>query len=246
MAKKIEKQKGSVSTIKVTVERPKVPKRSAPGNPQKLNRGNQHAKKDEHGCTEKERAFVEFYTMTWNLSEAVRNAGFECINPGSYGGELMKKPHIKEFVETRRKEFRERNEDIRDRLTAALEESAFSDYSKYVTLEEQVKKVRGKDVTIVVPVINVKKIMEDGNGKIINSIKVGKFNTIEIKLDDRMAAREMLARHIGYNEVDNAQKRSSAVEIYMPDNGRGDVILPKPGEIRTESDEPGGYGKDMK
>jgi hypothetical protein len=37
---------------------------------------------------------------------------------------------------------------------------------------------------------------------------------------NKIAALEMLARHFGFYELDNSQKTSAGVGIYLPDNGR--------------------------
>ncbi len=216
-----KKQKGPVSpSIKVTADKPKPPKRRAPGFPKTLIAGNQHSEKNEHGCNDREARFVEYYTLSWNKGEAVRNAGYDCINTTSYANQLLDKPHIKALVDKARAEFREKTSDIRDQLTAALVESAFYDASKYIKLVQKTE--RGK--TVIVPEFQTTDALENGAGRLISTIKIGRNHTVEIKLDNKEQARELLAKHIGYLEMDNLQKKSNDVAIYIPDNSRGDVV----------------------
>lgn len=217
-----KKEKGLLSPITVIADKPKKPGgKNAPGNPEKLNRGNPHSKKNELGLTELEQRFVEYYTLSWNKAEAIRNAGYQCINATSYANELLKKPAILAYVEEKRAEFRDSMKDVRDQLTHALMESAFYDASEYIEVIE----VEGRNkVKMRVPQFKTVQALEEGAGKLIQSIKIGRDHRVELKLDDKHQARELLAKHIGYLEIDNIQKRSNAVEVYLPDNGRGDVI----------------------
>lgn len=208
--------------IAITVKKPRAPRKFAPGNPETLIPGAGLKDRDENGCTPLEARFVEFYCLSWNKSDAVRNAGFKTNNAASYATDLLKKDYIKKVVEAKRKEFREEVKDIRDQLTAALVESAFYDASKYIKLVKHKDARTGK--TVIVPEFQTTDALERGAGRLITSIKIGRNNTVEIKLDDKVAARELLARHIGYNEIDNMQKKQDAVQIYVPDNNRGDVI----------------------
>lgn len=221
-------QKGFGSAVKITLDKPKITakekgKKVAPGNPEKLNRGNRYHKRDVNGCSDREALFVEYLTIHWNKGKAVLQAGFECVNSTSYANELLGRPHIKTLVEKRRKEFRDQTHEIRDQLTSSLSKSAFYDYNDFFTVEEVPV---GASKTKTKMVVRLKPgAMERGAGELINSVKIGQNGSIEFKLDDKNHARQLLAEHIGYKELDNLQKRSdNSVGIYIPDNGRGDVV----------------------
>lgn len=219
-----KKEKGTLSSpVKITVEKPKVKKR-APGNPGLLNKGTgRHSKKDANGCTDLEARFVQFYLVSWSKAEAVRLAGYDSTNPSSLGYELLQKPHIKLLVDQHKKEFADDMKEMKVRLAKSYAEVAFSDISDYIELVETIDKSGKKVIT---PQFKTTDALTKGAGKLIESIKIGRNMAVEIKLESKSDAKLQLARHIGFFEVDNNQQKSEAVQIYMPDNNRGDVYTP--------------------
>lgn len=217
-------KKGLSKVVKVTVVKPRKPRSIAPGNKDKLT-GNGRKKPadkiDGDGFTDLERRFVELYTISWHLSAAVRNAGYQVKNAASYGQELLERPHIKAYVDKHRKKFRDDTQNIRDRLTAALIETAFYDASEYLEQTPE-KDKKGKLTGRSVPTLKEGAVVEAG--RLIKKFKVGKDMKVELELDSREHARDMLAKHIDYFNLDNKSKATPGAVVYLPDNGRGDVI----------------------
>lgn len=218
-----KKQKGLVSISVNKKPIVKTPKK-APGNSGNLQRGNQHTKKLANGCTEREDKFVQLYISTWCVADAVRGAGYDVKNATSYGNELMKKPHIAKLIQDGRDEFSNSVADLKNRLVQAYTEVAFSNMNDYVELVEEKNPRTGK--MEVVPRFKTTSALANGAGKLIESIEIGKDFRVKLKLESKSDARLQLAKYTGeFFEVDNRQKQAdNSVGIYLPDNGRGDVV----------------------
>ena len=58
-------------------------------------------KQDKVKLNERQKAFVDYYIQTGNLSESVRKAGYTSKNPGAHRIELLKNPKIRTAVDKR-------------------------------------------------------------------------------------------------------------------------------------------------
>ena len=217
-----KKQKGLVSVVKK--ESIAKPPKKAPGNTKNLQRGNRHSKKLPNGCTEREDKFVQAYCATWCVADSVRMAGYDVQNATSYGNELMKKPHIALLIEQGRKDYANTIIDLRNRLVQSYIDVAFSDISTYMEMVKEKNPKTGKFE--VVPKFKTTDALTNGAGKLIESIEVGKDFRVKLKLESKSDARLQLAKYTGeFFDRDNAQTKPNAtVGIYIPDNGRGDVV----------------------
>ena len=61
-------------------------------------------KQDKNKLNERQKAFVDYYIQTLNISEAVRRAGYNSQNPGAHGLLLLKNEKIKKAIENRLKQ----------------------------------------------------------------------------------------------------------------------------------------------
>ena len=58
-------------------------------------------KQDKSKLNERQKAFVDFYIQTSNLSESARKAGYSPKNAGATGIELLKNPKIQAAIQSR-------------------------------------------------------------------------------------------------------------------------------------------------
>jgi len=181
--------------------------------------------KNSEQLTDKQAAFCREYMLDKNATKAAIRAGYNERNAHGTGFKLLSHPAVKKELE------RLVNEDIADykithqMITNELAKIAFSDMNDFVTLVETGKGDSKVQTIEFKPTAATSK----GNGKIIKTLKIGRRG-IELELHSKGQALEMLAKHVGYFGVDNSQKSNGGVFIYVPDNGRGDVVAPPPEE----------------
>jgi len=162
-----------------------------------------------NGLTERQEKFAVEYCICFNKKEATIRAGYSKKSAATFGGELYNNPkirnRIKEILQEQRKEY-----DVTvERVQKEIARIAFADPSEllesfgqgmlsFKSLEEIPKRLR--------VAIKSFKVTKDG---------------ITVTFHEKTAALEMLAKHFGYFEEDNEQKRPQlGPAIYLPSNNR--------------------------
>lgn len=169
--------------------------------------------------TEREQAFVREFSLDFNGSRAAIAAGYSAKTAHSVAITLLSKPHISKAI----REFKTKMEEnvivTKQMITNELYRIAFADYTELMELVKSTDPKGGG--TFVIPQFKATALLAKGMGKLIKSMKIGRRG-VEVTIHSKEHALEMLAKHIGYFEADNDQKRPSSIQVYIPDNGRGD------------------------
>lgn len=163
--------------------------------------------------TVKERKFVENYTICGNGTKAAKAAGYSEESAYSIASENLRKPHIKTAITYLEDCNKEHYKGTHAQITAQLLEVLDGDITDFLEITGE-----GKAQTISFKPETFKK---RGKGKLIESISIDPRGRITVKMESKSAAREMLAKHVGFYEADNKQKTPEGVHVYLPDNGRG-------------------------
>lgn len=144
--------------------------------------------------TEKQKLFVQEYLVDLNATQAANRAGYK--NP-EIGRQLITKNNVSAAISEAMQDRAERVEITQDRILRELAAVAFADASTYAqVVDKKVKDFAGKDVTIrAVEVLPTEKLTPKQRAALAG-IKEGK-NGIEVKLNDKMQALELLGRHLG-------------------------------------------------
>lgn len=186
-----------------------------------LMRGNNSVGNRNFGAAERERRFVEEFVLDFNASRACKAAGYSERTANSQSLKLLAKPHIIKAI----KEFNERaTENIivtKQMITNELHRIAFADYTELIEMVEQSD---GKGGKFIVPQFKATAMIAKGLGKLIKSMKIGRRG-VEVTIHSKEHALEMLAKHIDYFNADNTSKAVSGVQVYIPDNNRGDTNI---------------------
>ena len=137
--------------------------------------------------TEKQKIFADEYLIDLNATRAYRVAypnvkkdETAAVN----GSKMLRNTKVAKYIQDRMEERQERTEVTQDRVVQELAASAFAKATDYV-------EIRGGRV-----VIKDTSQLEDNQIRAIAGIKEG-ANGIEIKLNDKEKALELLGRHLG-------------------------------------------------
>lgn len=154
--------------------------------------------------TERQKRFCNEYLIDLNVTQAAIRAGYTSKYADKRAYELLDKPEIKEYLDKKMKAREQRTEITQDRVVNELAAIAFSNASDFFKVIDRKVTVGGnvvfddegnprtyKDVEFV----NTDNLSED-NKKVISSIKQGS-NGLEIKLNDKLKALELLGKHLG-------------------------------------------------
>lgn len=134
--------------------------------------------------TKKQKLFVEEYLIDLNATQAAIRAGYSEKRASEMGYQLLQKTTVSEEIQKRMKDRQQRTEITQDRVLQELEKIGFADVTDFVT-------IRGG-------MVQIKSTAEMPADKIgaIAGIKEG-ANGIEIKLNDKGKALELIGRHLG-------------------------------------------------
>lgn len=154
--------------------------------------------------SERHKRFCDEYLIDLNVTQAAIRAGYtpKYANKKVYA--LLDKPEIKEYLDKKMKDRENRTEITQDKVLKELAAIAFSNASDFFKVVDRTITAGGvpvfddegnprtyKDVEFV----NTDKLSED-NKKVISSVKQG-ANGLEIKLNDKLKALELVGRHLG-------------------------------------------------
>ena len=173
--------------------------------------------------TEKQKMFADEYLIDLNATRAYR-AAYPSVKKDEVaavnGSKLLRNTKIQEYISERMQERQLRTEVTQDMVVKELAAIAFSRATDYVTINAGT--VRIKDTTS----------LSEDQIRAIAGIKEG-VNGIEIKLNDKEKALELLGRHLGmWNDkldirapaIDDSIKEMEAYFEQLKESGSGPPV----------------------
>lgn len=155
----------------------------------------------------KQARFVDEYLKDLNAAAAVRRAGYSDKRPDAIGYELLRKPEIQDAIQAAQKARSHRTGLTQDAVLRELAIIGFSDLSKFVDWGPD--GVTLKDSSTIDPELRRAIIY-------ITQTQHG----ISIRLADKNAALEKLARHLGL--YDEQTDKTTRIIVEHVDEGLGD------------------------
>ena len=137
--------------------------------------------------TEKQKIFADEYLIDLNATRAYRKAYPNCKKYSSADAaarKLLGNTRIQKYISARMEERQKRTEVTQDRVLQELAYIAFARVTDYATVRNDVVKIKNTDE------------LTEEQIRAISGIKEGKFG-IELKLNDKEKALELLGRHLG-------------------------------------------------
>lgn len=134
--------------------------------------------------TDKQIMFVKEYLIDLNATQAAIRAGYSKKTAGKIGNENLTKPEIQAEIEKCMKAREKRTEVTQDRVVQELAAIAFARATDYAEVVNNSVKIKNTDQ------------LEENQVRAIAGIKEG-ANGVEIKLNDKEKALELLGRHLG-------------------------------------------------
>lgn len=174
--------------------------------------------------TDKQKKFIDEYLVDLNATQAAIRAGYKEKTAYRTGAENLRKPQIQREIQKRMQERQQRTEVTQDMVVRELAAIAFAKATDYV-------EIRSNGVCGTV-VIKPTTDLSDQQIRAIAGIKEG-ANGIEIKLNDKEKALELLGRHLGmWNDkldiktpaIDDSIKEMEAYFEQLKESGSGPPV----------------------
>ena len=139
---------------------------------------------------DKQRRFVDEYLLDLNATQAAIRAGYSVKTAGQQGERLLKNVEIQKMIKERMSDREQRTEITQDRVLQELAKLAFLDVRKAFNSDGTLKGITELDDDTAAAVAGLDVIeMNSEEGKTCCLKK--------IKLSDKRAALELIARHLG-------------------------------------------------
>ena len=173
--------------------------------------------------TEKQKLFADEYLIDLNATRAYRKAYPNCKKDSSADAaarKLLGNTRIQKYISDRMEERQKRTEVTQDRVLQELAYIAFARVTDYATVKNNAVKIKNTDE------------LTEEQIRAISGIKDGKFG-IELKLNDKEKALELLGRHLGmWNDkldiktpaIDESIKEMEAYFEQQKESGSGPSV----------------------
>lgn len=157
--------------------------------------------------TPKQARFVEEYLVDLNATQAAIRAGYSSRRASEFGYSLLQKNTVQSAIEAAQRERSARTGVTADRVVQEIARVAFSSLSDVMTWGPSGAQVRPDN-----------EITPEATAAIaeITATKA----VVKVKLHNKVAALEHLAKHVGLYNDRAAPAAADAVIFYLPDNGR--------------------------
>lgn len=157
--------------------------------------------------TPKQACFVEEYLVDLNATQAAIRAGYSERRASEFGYSLLQKNTVQGAIEAAQRERSARTGVTADRVVQEIARVAFSSLRDVATWGPSGVQVRPDDEITPEAAAAIAEISETNTG-------------VKVKLHNKVAALEQLARHVGLYNDRASPAAADAIVLYLPDNGR--------------------------
>lgn len=156
---------------------------------------------------EQHQRFADKFFETLNGAESARYAGFSEASARQEASRLLERDDVQEYLQRLRAVLAEKTGVSQQKVLNEIAKIAFSDIRNYYQDDNQLKPICDLEDNEAAALASVKSYEENLPG---TSVVIG-INK-EIKLYDKLAGLEKLARHLGMYKEDNKQ-RSQPIQL---------------------------------
>lgn len=161
--------------------------------------------------TEKQELFCQRYLIDFNATKAAKDAGYSEETAYAIGWENLRKPEIQERIQQIRAEMGKSFNITRERIAQEYARLAFFDIKKVYNEDGELLPITDLDDDTAAAIAGIEVANDwdkDESGK---SVIVGQLR--KIKISDKRAALDSLAKLMGYNEPDKLQVRGLTITV---------------------------------
>lgn len=161
--------------------------------------------------TEKQKRFCDEYLIDLNATQAAIRAGYNEKTAYSMGQRLLKNVEVQKKIQSLKNDRSERTEITQDMVLRELAAIAFANATDIVQVAEKAFVTdSGNEVMLPDVVITETSKLTPEQKKAIAGIKQGR-NGIEVKMNDKTRALELLGKHLGMftEKVEVTEKKTN-------------------------------------
>jgi phage terminase small subunit len=168
---------------------------------------------------DKQQAFCREYIIDLNATQAAIRAGYSEKTAQQISSENLLKPLIQEMIQKLIKERADRTGITADRVLNEYAKIAFIDIRKFYDEDGALKSPHDLEDDAAASLAGID-VDEIWGYDVKLDAKVKQGETKKIKMHNKIAALDSLAKHLGLFGKDNDQRKPEATIFYIPDDGR--------------------------
>lgn len=161
------------------------------------------AKSKTSDLTDKQEMFCREYVIDFNGTQAAIRSGYSKKTARQIADENLSKPDIQNFIKELTQKKAERCEITSDMVLRELAKIGFSNLDDFIENDYTLKPLSDIDKSKMGAIQSIQKDINEGDNFRNESVK--------FKLHDKLSALEKIAKHIGFFEKDNEQKKREIV-----------------------------------
>jgi len=154
---------------------------------------------DKLELTDKQRIFCQEYIIDWNATRAAKEAGYSEKTATETGCENLRKPHIKEYIDSIKDNLEEQAGLTKLKVVLEQKKLAFSSiahlHDTWITRKEFESLGEAEKACI-------SEISTQTRQELNAKDKIVQVDYVKIKLYDKQKALDSIAKMMGYNEPD--------------------------------------------
>jgi len=152
----------------------------------------------EKKLTDRQRRFVQEYLIDFNASQSALRAGYTEKNHAIMGARQLQNPFVKEEIEKRMADIKQRNDLKQDEVVAEFKKIAFANITDFINIipVEYEDKKGNKKIRYDFELKDLSQVAPEKLSAILE-IKRNKHGDLVIKLHDKKGALDSLGRYLG-------------------------------------------------
>jgi len=179
--------------------------------------------------TDKQLRFIDEYMIDLNASRSAIAAGYSEKTAKEQGSQNLTKLNIQKEISKRQAKLREKTETDQEYIITKLRKIAdanIKDFLSYKTVLTKVGVADGKPIFDYAPVIELIDSAEV-DGVPIKKVSVSSKGVFTFELEAKQPAIDSLAKHLGFYEHDNLQKKTDIEAIMETLSEKAIALLEK-------------------
>lgn len=166
--------------------------------------------------TDKQKKFINEYLIDLNATQAAIRAGYSKKNAFKIGSELLQKTTVRAQLQKKQAQREQRTEITQDKVLKELANIAFANGTDYTKVVKQ-------NNELLVGIVPTEDLTEEQKSAVagIKQTQTG----IEIKLNDKLKALELIGKHLGMfdekpDSVDDIEDITPLAEMLRDNNDK--------------------------
>lgn len=156
--------------------------------------------------TDKQKRFCDEYLIDLNGAQAAIRAGYSADTAKEQASRLLTNVNVQNYIQERQQEIKSSTNITQERVLQELAKIAFVDIREAFGPDNQLHDIRQLDDDTAAALASVESVEMRSDGMVTGETK-------KIRFHNKITALDLIGKHLGMYDKDNAQRRSDIVNV---------------------------------